>query len=258
VLAGAVAPAERPDYTLPGRPLWLGRKHPLTLVIDEIKDVFHGMGFSLVTGPDIETDYYNFEALNFPHDHPARDMQDTFSLGGDHLLRTQTSAVQIRVMEKQRPPVRMISTGRCYRCDEQDATHSPVFHQVEGLYVDKHVTFAQLKGTLLTFAQKCSGRTPKSASGRVFSRLPNPALSTTYRALSAGAKGCRICKGTGWLEISGAGMVDPGVFKFVDYDPEVYSGFAFGMGIERIAMIKYGVNDIRFFLENDMRFLKQF
>jgi phenylalanyl-tRNA synthetase alpha chain len=239
------------DYTLPGRGLWPGKKHPLTLVIDEIKDIFYGIGFSLVAGPDIETDYYNFEALNFPDDHPARDMQDTFGLGGEYVLRTQTSSVQVRVMEKQRPPVRVISPGRCYRCDEQDATHSPMFHQVEGLYVDKHVTFAQLKGTLLTFAQKMFGKDIKIRFRTGFFPFTEPSAEYDLSCVICKGKGCRVCKGTGWLEISGAGMVDPGVFKFVDYDPEIYSGFAFGMGIERIAMIKY-VSTISVFFSRTM------
>lgn len=246
------------DCTMPGRKPRSGRVHPLTSIINEIVDIFHGMGFSQVDGPDIETDYYNFEALNFPPDHPARDMQDTFVLGDDRVLRTQTSSVQIRIMEQTKPPVRIIAPGRCYRRDEQDATHSPVFQQIEGLYVDKNVTFAQLKGTLLTFARRMFGDDVQIRFRTGFFPFTEPSAEYDLSCVICKGKGCRVCGGTGWLEISGAGMVDPNVFKSVGYDPEVYSGFAFGMGIERLAMIKYGVHDIRMFSENDMRFLDQF
>ncbi|HID95874.1 MAG TPA: phenylalanine--tRNA ligase subunit alpha [Candidatus Latescibacteria bacterium] len=246
------------DVTLPGRKLPLGRKHPLTLVTEEIIYIFHGMGFSLVDGPEVETEYYNFDALNTPADHPSRDIQDTFYLENGQLLRTHTSPVQIRVMEKQRPPVRIIHAGRCYRRDTPDATHSPNFHQVEGLYVDTDVTMADLKGVLTTFARQLLGRGAKVRLRPHFFPFTEPSVEYDFSCVVCEGKGCKLCEGTGWLEIAGAGMVDPNVFEKVGYDAERYSGFAFGMGIERIAMIKYGIDDVRLFYENDLRFVEQF
>ena len=246
------------DATLPGTPFRIGTRHPLLQVLDEIVDIFTSMGFAVETGPEIERDYYNFEALNIPADHPSRDLQDTFYLEGDYLLRTHTSPVQIRTMEKQRPPVRMIAPGRCFRKDTPDATHSPTFHQVEGLCVDKNVTFADLKGVILAFAQKLFGKDVRIRFRPSFFPFTEPSAEYDFSCIMCGGKGCRVCKYTGWLEISGAGMVDPAVFGFVDYDPEEYTGYAFGMGVERIAMLKHMIGDIRLFYENDIRFLSQF
>jgi phenylalanyl-tRNA synthetase alpha chain len=246
------------DPTLPGTRWERGRFHPLLQVLDEIVDIFTSMGFSVETGPEIETDYYNFEALNIPPNHPSRDLQDTFYLEGPHLLRTHTSPVQIRSMEKQRPPVRMIAPGRCFRKDTPDATHSPMFHQVEGLWVDKGVTFAHLKGVILAFAQKLFGKDVRIRFRPSFFPFTEPSAEYDFSCIMCKGAGCRICKNTGWLEISGAGMVDPAVFGFVDYDPEEYTGYAFGMGVERIAMLKYQIGDIRLFYDNDLRFLSQF
>lgn len=246
------------DITLPGRRPPIGRKHPLTQVTEEIIDIFYGMGFSVAEGPEVELDYYNFEALNIPEGHPARDMHDTFYVDDKVVLRTHTSPVQIRVMERQRPPVRIISPGRCFRKDAPDATHSPVFHQVEGLYVDRGVTFGDLKGVITGFAQQMFG--PKMGIRFRPSYFPftEPSAEYDFMCLMCEGRGCRVCKGIGWLEISGAGMVDPAVFEFVGYDPEEFSGYAFGMGVERIAMLKYGIDDMRMFFENDLRFLEQF
>jgi phenylalanyl-tRNA synthetase alpha chain len=246
------------DTTLPGRRPLLGRKHPLTQVTEEMIDIFHGMGFFVADGPEVETEYYNFDALNMPPDHPARDLRDTFYLGGNTLLRTETSPVQIRTMESMSPPVRMICPGRVYRNDTPDATHSPIFHQVEGLYVDRNVSFADLKGVIAAFARQMMGPRAQVRFRPHFFPFTEPSLEYDFSCVICEGKGCRACKGSGWLEIAGAGMVDPEVFKFVGYDPDVYSGYAFGMGIERIAMIKYGIDDIRLFLENDLRFLEQF
>jgi phenylalanyl-tRNA synthetase alpha chain len=246
------------DPTLPGRAPATGGLHPLLQVMDEIKQIFVGMGFRIEDGPEIELDYYNFEALNIPAYHPSRDMQDTFYLGGKYLLRTHTSPVQIRTMEAQKPPVRMIAPGRCFRKDTPDATHSPTFHQVEGLYVDKGVSFADLKGVVRAFAIKLFDKNVRVRFRPSFFPFTEPSAEYDFSCFLCGGKGCRVCKGTGWLEISGAGMVDPAVFGFVDYDPEVYSGYAFGMGVERIAMLKYQINDIRYFYDNDSRFLEQF
>jgi len=216
------------------------------------------LGFETVTGPEIETEYYNFEALNTPSDHPARDEHDSFYITSKDLLRTHTSPVQIHVMEKQKPPVRVIAPGRCFRRDATDATHSPIFHQVEGLAVDTNITFGDLKGVLEVFAKQLFGRQTKIRFRPDFFPFTEPSAEYAFSCVNCKGKGCRICKNTGWLEIGGAGMVDPEVFKMVHYDAEKYSGFAFGMGIERIAMIKYHIPDIRMFLENDLRFLKQF
>lgn len=246
------------DITLPGRKPFTGRKHPLIKIADEIKNIFHGLGFTIEDGPEIETDFYNFEALNFPKSHPARDMQDTLFITENIVLRTHTSPVQIRVMEKQEPPIRMIAPGRVYRRDTPDASHSPFFHQVEGLVVGKDVTFADLKGVIQAFAHQMFGKDVNVRFRPSFFPFTEPSAEYDFSCVFCGGKGCRVCKNTGWIEISGAGMVHPNVFEAVNYDHEKYTGYAFGMGIDRIAMLKYGINDIRIFFENDMRFLKQF
>lgn len=246
------------DTTLPGFEPWVGSIHPISLVFREIIEIFHGMGFSVAYGPEAELDYYNFEALNFPKDHPTRDMQDTFYLSDDVVMRTHTSPVQIRTMEKVQPPVRIISPGRAFRCDSPDASHSPVFHQVEGLYVDTDVTFPQLKGCLHAFAQGIFGPHIKTRFRPSFFPFTEPSAEVDISCIFCGGEGCRVCKRTGWLEILGSGMVNPAVFEYVGYDPEIYTGFAFGMGVERIAMLKYRIGDIRTFYENDIRFLSQF
>jgi phenylalanyl-tRNA synthetase alpha chain len=248
---------ERPDLTLPGRRPPQGTLHPLTRVRDEIVAVFMGLGFSVAEGPQIETDFYNFEALNIPRDHPARDMQDTFYLSPETLLRTHTSPVQIRVMRAQRPPVRIIVPGVVYRRDA-DITHSPMFHQVEGLAVDTNVTMADLKGTLELFARELFGARSKIRFRPSFFPFTEPSAEVDVLCFLCGGDGCRVCKQSGWLEILGSGMVHPNVLRNVGYDPEAVTGWAFGMGIERIAMLKYGVDDIRLFFENDLRFLHQF
>ena len=249
---------QRLDLTLPGRRPPLGTVHPLTRVHDEIVTIFAGLGFSVAEGPDIETDYYNFEALNIPADHPARDMQDTFYLPGGLLLRTHTSPVQIRTMLAQKPPVRIVVPGRVHRRDVPDASHSPVFHQVEGLAVDRHVTMADLKGTLELFAREMFGPKSRIRFRPSFFPFTEPSAEVDVVCFLCGGDGCRVCKQSGWLEILGSGMVHPQVLKNVGYDPEEVTGWAFGMGIERIAMLKYGIDDIRLFFENDLRFLKQF
>ncbi|TFH02262.1 MAG: phenylalanine--tRNA ligase subunit alpha [Calditrichales bacterium] len=246
------------DLTLPGRHPFVGRKHPLTQVLDEIKSIFTGMGFSIEDGPEVENDYYNFEALNIPRNHPARDMQDTLYITEDVVLRTHTSPVQVRVMEKKKPPVKIIAPGRVYRRDTPDASHSPFFHQVEGLVVDQGISFGDLKGVIAAFARKMFGPDTKVRFRPSFFPFTEPSAEYDFVCVFCKGKGCRVCKNTGWVEISGAGMVDPNVFKFVDYDPEKYTGYAFGMGIDRIAMLKYGIHDIRMFFENDIRFLEQF
>ncbi|MDZ7337497.1 MAG: phenylalanine--tRNA ligase subunit alpha [candidate division KSB1 bacterium] len=249
---------EEVDYTLPGLVPFIGARHPVLQVMDRIKEIFYGMGFTVEEGPEIEDDYHNFEALNVPADHPSRDLQDTFYLESPFLMRTHTSPVQIRTMERCRPPVRMIAPGRCYRKDTPDATHSPVFHQVEGLCVDEGVTFADLKGVVETFAKRLFGPEVRIRFRPSFFPFTEPSAEYDFSCIMCGGKGCRVCKGTGWLEISGAGMVDPAVFRFVGYDPEKYTGYAFGMGVERIAMLMYQVDDIRLFYDNDLRFLQQF
>ena len=246
------------DTTLPGDLPRIGRYHQLTQVLRKIKDCFSKMGFSIAEGPEVETDYYNFEALNIPRGHPARDMHDTLYINDHIVLRTHTSPVQIRVMEKQPPPIRIISPGRCYRKDTPDATHSPVFHQVEGLCVDDGITFADLKGVILTFATNMFGSNIKIRFRPSFFPFTEPSAEYDFSCMMCRGKGCSICKGTGWIEISGAGMVNPAVFKYVNYDSERYTGYAFGMGVERIAMLLYEINDIRIFYENDLRFLDQF
>jgi phenylalanyl-tRNA synthetase alpha chain len=249
--------SERIDVTLPGRRLSCGTKHPITLVIEEVCDIFAGLGFSVAEGPEIEHDWYNFEALNFPPEHPARDMQDTFFVENNLLLRTHTSPVQIRTMLKQKPPVRIIAPGTVYRCDS-DATHSPMFHQIEGLMVDKGVTFGDLKGMLTVFTNQLFGQKTAVRLRPSFFPFTEPSAEVDIACVICGGKGCRVCKQSGWLEILGAGMVDPEVYRHVNYDAEEISGFAFGMGIERIAMLKYGINDMRLLFENDVRFLRQF
>lgn len=250
--------ADRPDLTLPGRRPDPGPVHPITRVTEEIIEVFEGLGFSVAEGPEVESDYYNFAALNFPDDHPARDMQDTFHVGPDALLRTHTSPVQIRTMKAQRPPVRIICLGKVYRRDILDATHSPMFHQVEGLAVDKHITMADLKATLQLFAREMFG--PKSTVRFRPSFFPftEPSAEVDVRCFKCGGDGCRFCRASGWLEILGSGMVHPNVLRNVGYDPEEVTGWAFGMGIDRIALLKYEIDDIRLFFDNDLRFLQQF
>jgi phenylalanyl-tRNA synthetase alpha chain len=247
----------RPDLTLPGRRPAPGALHPLTRVHDEIVEIFAGLGFSVAEGPQIETDYYNFEALNFPPDHPARDMQDTFFLPGGMLLRTHTSPVQIRTMQAGPPPVRVICPGAVYRRDA-DITHSPMFHQVEGLAVDRQTSMADLKATLELFAREMFGTGSKIRFRPSFFPFTEPSAEVDVLCFLCGGEGCRVCSQTGWLEILGSGMVHPNVLKNVGYDPETYIGWAFGMGIERVAMLKYGIDDIRLFFENDVRFLRQF
>ena len=246
------------DLTLPGRKPFVGRKHPLTQTLDEMKSIFYGMGFSVEDGPEIETDYYCFEALNMPKNHPARDMQDTLYITEEIVLRTHTSPVQIRVMEKTTPPVRIIAPGRVYRRDTPDASHSPFFHQVEGLVVDEGICFGDLKGVITAFAHKMFGADIKVRFRPSFFPFTEPSAEYDFICVFCRGKGCRVCKNTGWVEISGAGMVDPNVFKHVNYDSEKYTGYAFGMGVDRIAMLKYGIHDIRLFFENDYRFLEQF
>ena len=248
---------ERIDVSLPGRSRRQGSKHPVTLVIEEVSEIFAGLGFSVAEGPEIEHDWYNFEALNFPPEHPARDMQDTFFVENELLLRTHTSPVQIRTMLKQKPPLRIIAPGTVYRCDS-DATHSPMFHQIEGLMVDTKVSFADLKGILTTFTNQLFGQKTGVRLRPSFFPFTEPSAEVDIACVICGGSGCRVCKQTGWLEILGAGMVDPEVFRHVEYDSENFSGFAFGMGIERIAMLKYGISDMRLLFENDVRFLKQF
>lgn len=249
--------AERIDVTLPGRVKPVGTKHPVTLVIDEIVDIFAGLGFQVAEGPEVEEDFYNFEALNFPKEHPARDMQDTFFIDDTVLLRTHTSPVQVRTMLKQAPPVRIIAPGTVYRCDS-DATHSPMFHQIEGLMVDKGITFGDLKGILTVFVNQYFGKGTGVRLRPSFFPFTEPSAEVDIACVICKGKGCRVCKNTGWLEILGAGMVDPEVYRHVNYDAEEIAGFAFGMGIERVAMLKYGINDMRFLFENDLRFLSQF
>jgi phenylalanyl-tRNA synthetase alpha chain len=245
------------DVTLPGREPLRGNLHPVTLVIKEVCQIFSRMGFMVVKGPNVELDYYNFEALNLPKDHPARDMQDTFYVSGNVVLRTHTSPIQIRVMEAKKPPVSVIAPGKVYRRDS-DVSHTPMFHQVEGLLVDKDVSFGDLKGTLTSFVHQMFGSDTSLRFRPSFFPFTEPSAEVDIRCVMCGGKGCRTCSHTGWLEILGSGMVDPNVYGFVDYDPELYTGFAFGMGIERIAMLKYGINDIQLFFKNDMRFLRQF
>jgi phenylalanyl-tRNA synthetase alpha chain len=245
------------DITLPGRRLAVGKKHPVTQVTDEITAIFTVMGFEIAEGPEVELDFYNFEALNIPKDHPARDMQDTFYISEEIVLRTHTSPVQIRTMEKLTPPVRIISPGKAYRCDS-DVSHTPMFHQVEGFMVGKDISFSHLKGVLTVFAHQMFGEDTAIRFRPSFFPFTEPSAEMDIQCVMCKGGGCRVCSGSGWLEILGSGMVHPAVFKKVGYDPQQVSGFAFGMGIERIAMLKYGIDDIRLFFENDLRFLQQF
>ncbi len=248
---------EKIDVTLPGRGMPVGARHPITQVMEEVTAIFERMGFEVAEGPEVETDYYNFEALNIPKNHPARDMQDTFYVSDEIVLRTHTSPVQIRVMEKRKPPVKVIAPGKVYRCDS-DISHTPMFHQIEGLLVDEGVTFGDLKGVLTEFVRLVFGEGVGVRFRPSFFPFTEPSAEVDIACMICGGKGCRVCKNTGWLEILGCGMVDPEVFRSVGYDPDKYSGFAFGMGIERITMLKFGINDIRLFFENDIRFLRQF
>jgi len=256
-LAGQATDSEKPDLSLPGRRTVGGTVHPVTQMMEEICSVFAHMGFSIAEGPDIELDHYNFEALNIPAHHPARDMHDTFYVSDSTLLRTHTSPMQARVMEKQQPPLRVIAPGKVYRCDS-DITHTPMFQQVEGMLVDKNISFADLKGVLTVSLQKIFEKELAVRFRPSFFPFTEPSAEVDIECVICGSKGCRVCKKTGWIEILGSGMIDPEVFKMVDYDPEIYSGFAFGMGVERIAMLKYGIDDLRLFYENDLRFLSQF
>ena len=249
---------EKIDVTMPGKSITIGKRHPLTTVLDELTDIFIGMGFSIADGPEIELDYYNFEALNLPKDHPARDTQDTFYFNENVLLRTQTSPMQIRVMEKQKPPIRIIAPGCVYRSDNVDATHSPVFHQIEGLVIDKGVTMADLKGTLEVFVKKLYGDDIRVRFRPHHFPFTEPSAEMDISCPACNGEGCRVCKGEGWIEILGAGMVHPKVLKNCGIDPEVYSGFAFGMGLERLVMRRFDIDDMRLLFENDIRFLKQF
>lgn len=255
-LAAKVA-GERIDVTMPAKFHAGGSVHPVTLVRRELEEIFSGMGFNIFEGPEIERDYYNFQALNIPADHPARDMQDTFFVGGEYLLRSQTSSGQIRVMEKQVPPIKVLSPGRVYRSDS-DATHSPMFHQMEGLVVDKGITLCDLKGILDEFARRMFTAETKTRFRPSYFPFTEPSVEVDLSCKNCGGKGCRICKGTGWIEVLGAGMVNRRVLENCGIDPDVYTGFAFGIGLERIAMIKYGIGDIRLLFENDVRFLRQF
>jgi len=245
------------DLTLPGRKPASGRLHPVTQIMNETVKILADLGFSVAEGPEVELDYYNFEALNIPAHHPARDMHDTFYVSDSILLRTHTSPMQARIMEAQEPPLRVIAPGKVYRCDS-DVTHTPMFHQVEGLMVDKKVSFADLKGVLTVFIQKVFEKELALRFRPSFFPFTEPSAEVDITCVICGGKGCRVGKNTGWIEILGSGMIDPEVFKMVGYDPDKYSGFAFGLGIERIAMLKYGINDIRLYYENDMRFLSQF
>ncbi len=246
------------DVTMPGKKNGTGSLHPLTKVLDEVKDIFIGMGFEIAQGPEVEFDYYNFEALNIPPNHPARDTQDTFYIDSNIVLRTQTSPVQIRVMEKQKPPIKIIAPGKVYRSDAVDATHSPVFHQIEGLVVDRGISMSDLKGTLEVFAKKLYGEQAKVRFRPHHFPFTEPSAEMDICCFACDGVGCRLCKGEGWIEILGCGMVHPKVLKNCNIDPEIYSGFAFGMGLERIVMRRYGIHDLRMFFENDLRFLKQF
>jgi len=246
------------DYTLPGKRTRLGRTHPIVATIREISDIFYGMGFSTETGPEIETDYYNFQALNMPKDHPARDMQDTFYISGDMVLRTHTTPVQIRTLEKMNPPARFIAPGRCYRNEAISVRAHALFHQVDGFYVDVDVSFADLKGALVAFVKSYFGSDVKLKFRPSFFPFTEPSAEVDVSCFLCGGKGCALCKQAGWLEILGCGMIDPVVFEYVGYDPEKYTGYAFGMGIERICMLRHRIDDIRLFFENDIRFLEQF
>ncbi len=250
--------SETIDVTLPAKKIKLGHRHPNTRVLDEVERIFIGMGYEVVEGPEIEYDYYNFEALNIPANHPAKDEQDTFYINKDILLRTQTSPVQVRVMEKGELPIRMIAPGRVFRADEVDATHSPSFHQIEGMVIDKNITMADLKGTLLEFAHKMFGENVRLKFRPHHFPFTEPSAEVDVSCFKCGGKGCRFCKGEGWIEILGCGMVHPDVLRMSGIDPEEYQGFAFGVGLERISLLKYEIDDMRLLYENDDRFLSQF
>ena len=250
--------AETIDVTLPGTKVEIGHRHPLSIVLDEVKEIFLGMGFEVVGGPEVEWDYYNFEALNIPKDHPARDTQDTFYITENMLLRTQTSGVQIRTMENKKPPIRMIAPGRVFRSYAVDATHSPLFHQIEGMAIDEGITMGDLKGTLETFAKKLYGEQTKIRLRPHHFPFTEPSCEIDVSCFKCGGCGCSMCKGEGWIEILGGGMVHPKVLRTGGIDPEKYSGFAFGVGLERIAMFRFGLDDMRLLYENDVRFLDQF
>ena len=249
---------ENIDVTEPSKKVKLGSIHPITQIIDEVKEIFLGMGYEIADGPEVETCHYNFDQLNTPADHPARDLQDTFYITEDVILRTQTSPVQARVMENKKPPIKIICPGAVYRSDAVDSTHSPVFHQVEGLVVDKNIAMTDLKGTLEMFAKKCLGENTRIRFRPHHFPFTEPSAEADVSCFVCGGKGCRVCKGEGWIELLGCGMVHPNVLRNCGIDPEVYSGFAFGFGVERIAMAKFGIEDMRLLYENDVRFLKQF
>ncbi|OQX11678.1 MAG: phenylalanine--tRNA ligase subunit alpha [Desulfobulbaceae bacterium A2] len=257
LLAGRHRTASVLDLSLPGRASGFGRRHPISQVMEEICQVFEGMGFAVAEGPDVELDYYNFEALNIPKHHPARDMHDTFYVTDSVLLRTHTSPMQARIMEREQPPLRYIAPGKVYRCDS-DITHTPMFHQVEGFVVDQEISFADLKGVLTTFVQRIFKSDLSLRFRPSFFPFTEPSAEVDITCVICGGSGCRVCKGSGWLEILGAGLIDPEVLKMVGYDPDAVSGFAFGLGVERIAMLKYGIDDIRLFYDNNLGFLKQF
>lgn len=250
--------AEVIDVTLPAKKAEIGHRHPNTIALEEVERIFIGMGYEVVEGPEVEKDYYNFEALNIPADHPAKDEQDTFYITGDILLRTQTSSTQVHEMEKGKLPIRMIAPGRVFRADEVDATHSPSFHQIEGLVIDKNITFSDLKGTLAEFAKQLFGENTKVKFRPHHFPFTEPSAEVDVSCFKCGGKGCRFCKGSGWIEILGCGMVHPHVLEMSGIDPNEYTGFAFGVGLERIALLKYEIDDMRLLYENDIRFLKQF
>ena len=250
--------AEKIDVTEPGKTVKLGAKHPVTVTIEEMSKVFKSMGFTLTEGPEVETVFNNFDALNAGPNHPARDWTDTFYISNDVLLRTQTSPVQVRVLQSQEPPIRVFAPGRTFRCDTADATHSPMFHQVEGLVVDEGITMADLKGVLDSFAKQMFGSETKTKFRPHHFPFTEPSAEMDVSCFKCGGKGCRVCKGSGWIEILGCGMVHPNVLKVGGIDTEKYTGFAFGVGVERVAMLKYGIDDIRLMYENDMRFIEQF
>ena len=246
------------DVTMPAKGSSRGHKHPLNVALDEIKEIFIGMGFKIAEGPEVDTVYHNFDALNAPIDHPSRSLSDTFYITEDILLRTQTSPIQVRTMKSQKPPIKIIAPGRCFRNDEIDATHSPMFHQIEGLVIDKDITMADLKGTLDMFAKRLFGEQTKTKFRPHYFPFTEPSAEVDVSCFKCGGDGCRFCKGSGWIEILGCGMVHPNVLRECGIDPEVYNGFAFGMGLDRITMLKYEIDDIRILFENDIRFIKQF
>lgn len=246
------------DVTMPSTRKKMGHRHPMHIVLDDIKDIFIGMGYQIASGPEIEEDYYNFKALNIPENHPARDEQDTFYIDKNFVLRTSTSPTQVHVMEKSQPPIRVIAPGRVFRSDEVDATHSPMFHQIEGLVIDKNITMADLKGALAEFIKELYGEKVQVKFRPHYFPFTEPSAEVDVSCVICGGEGCRVCKGTGWIEILGCGMVHPKVLEMSGIDPTIYSGFAFGMGLERITMLRYGIEDLRLFYENDVRFLKQF